>query len=175
MKDLKILIEIPENSKIKYEIDEETWEMTVDRVMPTAFGFPTNYGLVYGTHGEDGDALDALVFTSQPVISGVVIKCQLIGMLEMEDEGGIDHKLVAVPLEKVDPVCGAWKSMSDVPEAKKNQIRHFFEHYKDLEKGKWVKLKDWKGVKEAQKILEKGIKKYQEEGGEHGCHDCNCK
>lgn len=158
--DLKVLIEIPENSRVKYELDEETGEMTVDRIMPTAMGYPVNYGLIKGTHGEDGDALDALVFISEPVAPGVVIKCRAIGVLEMEDEEGIDHKIVAVPVKaKIDPICGTWESLDDIPVAKKNQIKHFFEHYKDLEPEKWVKLKDWQDAKTAEAIIEAGFKR----------------
>jgi len=125
--------------------------------------YPVNYGLIMGTHGEDGDALDALVFLSKPIIPGVVIKCKVIGLLEMEDEAGVDHKIVCVPAKtKIDPICGAWESLSDVPEAKKREIRHFFEHYKDLEAGKFVKLKDWKDVTAAQKVLEAGVHRFEE-------------
>jgi inorganic pyrophosphatase len=125
--------------------------------MPTAMSFPVNYGLITETHGEDGDALDALVFISQPIFPGVIVKCQVIGLLEMEDEEGIDHKIVAVPLEKIDPICGTWKSLQDVPSAKKHQIQH----YKDLEKNKWVKLKDWKDISTANKILESAVKRFK--------------
>lgn len=160
MSDIKVLIEIPEGSRVKYELDEETGEMMVDRLMPTAMGYPVNYGLIPNTKGEDGDALDALVFISEQVMTGSTIKCRLIGMLEMEDEEGIDHKLVFVPAKtKIDPICGAWESFDDVPEAKKRQIKHFFEHYKDLEEGKFVNLKDWVGAKEAEAILAAGIKR----------------
>lgn len=161
MDPVKVLIEIPEGSTVKYEVDEKTGEMTIDRISPTAMRFPFSYGMVQGTHGEDGDALDALVFFSQPVIPNVVVRCNVIGMLEMEDEGGVDHKLIAVPLEEVDHVTGVWKSLDDVPQARQDQIRHFFEHYKDLEAGKWVKLKDWKGKEEAQKVLEAGQKRFK--------------
>lgn len=160
MDTLKVLIEIPEGSRVKYELDEETREMTIDRIMPTAMAYPVTYGLIEGTHGEDGDALDALVFISEPVVPNVFIKCKLIGMLEMEDEEGIDHKLLVVPEStKIDPLCGTWDSVDDIPAAKKAQIKHFFEHYKDLEPEKWVKLKDWVQAKEAQKVLEEGIKR----------------
>ncbi len=153
---IKVLIEIPEGSKIKYELDEKTGEMTVDRIVPTAMNYPMNYGLVEGTLGQDGDALDALVFISAKIVPGVVIKCKIIGLLEMEDEAGIDHKLVCVPATtKIDPICGAWESLADVPEAKKREIRHFFEHYKDLEEGKWVKLKDWKSAETGETLLQK--------------------
>lgn len=157
MLDIKVLIEIPQGSRVKYELDEETGEMVVDRVMPTAMAYPVNYGLIEDTKGQDGDALDALVFISEPVVPGVVINCKIIGLLEMEDEEGIDHKLVCVPAKpKIDPICGAWESLDDVPAATKAQIKHFFEHYKDLEEGKWVKLKDWQGVKEAEAVLAQG-------------------
>lgn len=157
---VKVLIEIPEGSNIKYELDEETGEMTIDRLMPTAMSYPVTYGLIHDTHGEDGDALDALVFMSQVSVPNVLIKCKVIGVLEMEDEEGIDHKLVVVPAKpKIDPICGEWTSMDDIPEAKKRAIKHFFEHYKDLEEGKWVKLKDWQGKDKAMEILEAGRKR----------------
>lgn len=164
MSDLKVYIEIPEGSRVKYELDEETGELCVDRLMPTAMGYPVNYGLIQDTKGQDGDALDALVFLSEPVTPGVVIKCKMIGALGMEDEEGIDHKIICVPAKtKIDPVCGAWESLDDIPEAKKAQIKHFFEHYKDLEKGKWVKLSGWHKVEKAEKILTDGIKRFQDE------------
>lgn len=160
---IKVYIEIPEGSNVKYELDEKTLELCVDRFMPTAMSYPVNYGLIQGTHGEDGDALDALVFLSKAIIPGVVIKCKIIGILEMEDEAGVDHKLICVPATtKIDPICGAWSSMSDIAEAKKAEIRHFFEHYKDLEPGKFVKLKDWKDATAAQVVLKAGIKRFEE-------------
>lgn len=154
MADVLVKIEIPEGSRVKYELDEETGEMMVDRIVPTAMDYPVNYGLIEGTKGADGDALDALVFLSERVVPGCVVKCRIIGMLEMEDEEGIDHKIVCVPAkQKIDPICGAWTSLDDVPEMKKQQIRHFFEHYKDLEEGKWVKLKDWKDAATGEALL----------------------
>ena len=157
---IKVLVEIPEGSNVKYELDEETGEMMVDRLMPTAMTYPVNYGLIKGTKGEDGDALDALVFISRSVMPGCVIKCKVIGLLEMEDEEGIDHKILCVPEKtKIDPICGDWTSMADIPEAKKKEIRHFFEHYKDLEPEKWVKLKEWKDVEDAMKVLKAGQKR----------------
>lgn len=168
---LKVLIEIPEGSSVKYELDEETGEMMVDRIVPVAMGYPVNYGLITETRGEDGDALDALVFLSEKVVPGVVVKCKVIGMLEMEDEEGIDHKVICVPEKaKIDPVCGEWSSLDDISEAKKRQIRHFFEHYKDLEEGKWVKLKDWRDAKAADDILMSAQEKFAEEVEE--CEDC---
>lgn len=155
--DIKVLIEIPDGSDVKYELDEETGEICVDRLMPTAMRYPVNYGLIKGTKGEDGDALDALVFLSKSVVPGVVVKCKIIGLLEMADEEGIDHKLICVPAKtKIDPICGAWETLADLPEAKKREIRHFFEHYKDLEEGKFVKLKDWKDAAYAETVLAAG-------------------
>lgn len=153
---LVVHIEIPEGSNIKYEIDEETGRLMVDRLMPTMMSYPANYGLIENTKGKDGDALDVLVFTSVPLTPNTFIKCRLIGMLEMEDEEGIDHKLLAVPLQKVDFVCGAWESMDDVPKHLLNRMKHFFEHYKDLEPGKWVKINNFLGYDEAVKVLEEG-------------------
>ena len=142
---IKVLIEIPEGSNIKYELNEESGQIELDRILPTAMIYPVNYGLIQETRGEDGDALDALVFLSAKINSGTTVKAKIIGVLEMEDEGGIDHKIVCVPEStKIDPICGAWKSLAEIPEITKQAIKHFFEHYKDLEKGKWVKLKDWK-------------------------------
>jgi inorganic pyrophosphatase len=141
--------------------------MTVDRLMHTAMGYPVNYGLIQGTRGQDGDALDALVFLSESVVPGVIIKCRPIGVLGMEDEEGIDHKIIAVPAKtKIDPVCGAWESLSDIPEATKIQIKHFFEHYKDLEKDKWVKLTGWNDIKHAQKLIAEASQRLQQEEAE---------
>jgi inorganic pyrophosphatase len=157
--DLKVYIEIPEGSSVKYELDEETGELVVDRLMPTSMTYPITYGLIQNTHGQDGDALDALVFISRSVQPGVVIKCKVIGLLEMEDEAGIDHKVLCVPAStKIDPVCGSWESLSDIPEAKKATIRHFFEHYKDLEPEKWVKLNNWQEADIAIKLVTESTK-----------------
>lgn len=176
---IKVLIEIPEGSSVKYELDEETGELMVDRLVPVAMGYPVNYGLIAETSGEDGDALDALVFLSAQVVPGVMVKCKVIGMLEMEDEEGIDHKIICVPAKtKIDPLCGAWESLADIPEAKKRQIRHFFEHYKDLEEGKWVKLNDWQNAEQAAKVLQAGQERFAQETAEEceccGNGECDC-
>ncbi len=153
---LLVHIEIPAGSNIKYELDEGSGHIVVDRIMPTMMSYPANYGLIENTKGKDGDALDVLVFTSEPLAPNTFIKCRLIGMLEMEDEEGIDHKLIAVPLAKVDFVCGAWHSISDVPTHLLARMKHFFEHYKDLEPGKWVKINNFLGYEEAVRVLEEG-------------------
>lgn len=160
MDPVTVFIEIPEGSAIKYERDESTGHLTIDRVMPTAMRFPFSYGLIEGTVGEDGDPLDAIVFLSQPVAPGVAVKCKVLGVLEMEDEGGVDHKIICVPLAKVDFVCGAWETLDDIPQARKDQIRHFFEHYKDLEKDKWVKLHDWQDAAQAQQIIKRAYDRH---------------
>lgn len=149
-------IEIPADSNIKYELDEETGNVLVDRIMPTTMRYPANYGLIPDTKGKDGDALDVLVFTSEALAPNTFIKCRLIGMLEMEDEEGIDHKLIAVPLAKVDFVCGKWESMSNIPQHLLDRMKHFFEHYKDLESGKWVKINNFLGYEEALQVLQEG-------------------
>ena len=164
MQKLTVLIEIPEGSAVKYELNEETHQILVDRLLPTAMSYPVNYGLIENTLGEDGDALDTLIFISQPIVSGVRIECKIIGLLEMEDEAGIDHKIICVPAStKIDPLCGAWTSLDNIPQPSKDKIRHFFEHYKDLEPEKWVKLKDWKNVETAQAVLTAGIKRFEKE------------
>lgn len=153
---LIVHIEIPAGSSIKYEIDEDTGHLMVDRLMPTMMMYPENYGLIPDTKGKDGDALDALVFTSVPLSPNTYIKTRLIGMLEMEDEEGVDHKLLCVPLEKIDFICGKWQSLSDVPQHQLDRMKHFFETYKGLEKGKWVKLNGFHDYDAALKVLEEG-------------------
>lgn len=151
-------IEIPMHSDIKYELDKEQGVMVADRFMFTALRFPVNYGFIPETLSEDGDPLDILVLADRPVFPGTVISSQVIGLLEMEDEAGIDTKIIAVPVTKVDPHYGEFKDIADVPEAVKSKIRHFFESYKALEPGKWVKLKDWKGKEVALEAVKKALK-----------------
>ena len=156
---LDIQIEIPAGSAIKYELDEDNHRIYVDRFLPTPMNYPENYGLVENTKGKDGDALDALVLTSQPMLPGTWIKAKVIGMLEMEDEEGIDHKLICVPAKKkIDFLCGEWEKLSDVPQHRLDRIKHFFEHYKDLEKDKWVKINKFVDQEEAMKVLAEGKK-----------------
>lgn len=151
---IKVFIEIPENSRVKYERDEETGMLMCDRLLHTPMNFPFNYGFVLGSKGQDGDPTDVVVLMSEAVVPGVGLKAKLIGMLEMEDEEGIDTKLIAVPVQKVDPVYGAWNDVSDIPEHIKNKIKHFFDHYKDLEPGKFVKTGKFLSATDAAKVLE---------------------
>ena len=155
---INVFVEIPQGSSIKYELDKDSGVIFVDRFLYTAFSYPFNYGFIPDTHAEDGDPVDVLVICDKTVVPGVVIPCVPIGMLEMEDEEGIDTKIIAVPTQKIDPVYGVWKDITDVPQAIKDKIKHFFEHYKELEPGKWVKLKEWKGKKDAEASIQKGLK-----------------
>jgi len=156
--DFKAFIEIPLDSSVKYEVDEETGELTVDRFLHTAMSYPFNYGYVKDSKGKDGDPLDVCIFSSKAVVPGVVMKCHAIGLLEMEDEAGIDTKIFAVPDKKIDPVFGAWTTIKDVPEIMLAKSKHFFDHMKELEPGKWVKSGEFKDAPEAGKEIESSIK-----------------
>ncbi len=156
--DINVIIEIPEGCMVKYEMDKETEVIFVDRFVRTTMGYPANYGFVPNTKSGDGDPVDVMVLCSQPLHPGVMVNVVPIGMLEMEDEAGIDMKVIAVPSEKSDPFFGVMKDVGDIPEPTKAKIRHFFEHYKELESGKWVKLKEWKDKTVAQKEIMDGIK-----------------
>jgi len=147
--EVNVIIEIPKGSNIKYELDKESGMIFVDRFLHTAMYYPFNYGFIPGTLADDGDPSDVLVLSENTVNPGVVIPSKIIGMLEMEDEAGIDTKLLAVPTLKIDPWFGTWNDIGDVPDAIKNKLKHFFENYKSLEPGKWVKIKDWKDKKTA--------------------------
>lgn len=141
--EVNAIIEIPFGSSIKYEVDKETGLLFVDRFNFTAMFFPFNYGYVPSTKAQDGDPLDILVISQYPVAAGSVIKCRPVGMLEMEDESGIDSKIIAVPIEKVDPFYSHIKDVTDLDKPTLDRIKHFFDHYKELESGKWVKTKDF--------------------------------
>lgn len=159
--DFNVIIEIPANgAPIKYELDKETGAMFVDRFMGTAMFYPANYGYVPQTLSEDGDPVDVLVVTPFPLQVGVVVRCRALGVLKMEDESGIDAKLIAVPVEKLCPMYKAVQKMEDLPELLLSQISHFFEHYKDLEKGKWVKVQGWDGIEAAKQELVDGVARY---------------
>lgn len=153
--DFDVLIEIPAGGSVKYEIDEETGKLRVDRFLHTAMHYPFNYGSILGTKGGDGDPLDACVFTSQPITPGVLIKCHAIGLLQMDDEAGEDTKILAVPAEKIDPVFGKFTSINDLPEPTQKLIKHFWDHMKELEPNKWVKTKEYKDATEAEAEIAK--------------------
>jgi len=152
--DFEVLIEIPAESQVKYEVDKETGQLRVDRFLHTSSIYPYNYGFIRNTNGKDGDPLDALVISSERIYPGVLIECHAVGLLEMEDEAGKDTKILAVPDKKIDPVFGVYDSIDDVPEATRNLIKQFFQNYKSLEPKKWVKVHGFKGAGEANKVLE---------------------
>ena len=158
---INVVVEIPYGSNIKYELDKESGAVVVDRVMYSAMFYPANYGFVPNTLTDDGDPADVLVLNEYPLQAGSVIKCRLIGVLLMEDESGIDEKLLAVPVSKIDPRYDDIKSLDDLPKITLDRIKNFFETYKMLEPNKWVKVKDYKGKEEAQAILQKAIESYK--------------
>jgi len=145
--DVNVIIEIPANADpVKYEVDKDSGAMLVDRFMFTAMHYPCNYGYIPNTLCGDGDPADVLVITPFPLITGSVVRCRPIGVLEMTDEAGEDAKLLAVPVSKLTPLYDSVQGPDDLPPMLLEQISHFFEHYKDLEKGKWVKVTGWQGV-----------------------------
>lgn len=156
--DVNVVIEIPEGCMVKYELDKDSGAIMVDRFVRTTMGYPANYGFVPNTLSGDGDPVDVLVLCSQPLHPGVVVNVRPIGLLEMEDESGVDAKVIGVPTSKSDPFWGHINDIDDVPEPVKDKIKHFFEHYKELEPGKWVKLKNWKGKSAAHTEVTEGIK-----------------
>ncbi len=151
------MIEIPQGSNIKYEYKEDLETIVVDRFLFTSMNYPTNYGFVLKTKAKDGDPLDVLVVTQTPIGSGMVIKCKPIGIAIMSDEEGSDNKVIAVPVEKVDPSSAQFNDIDDVPEFLKNKIKHFFEHYKELEKGKFMKFERSEGKERAIKDLKDSV------------------
>ena len=161
-----VIIEIPMNADpIKYEVDEETGALFVDRFMGTAMHYPCNYGYIPQTLAPDGDPVDVLVITPYPLIAGVVVECRPIGILKMEDEAGGDSKLLAVPIDKILSIYTHWQEPEDMNALLLNQIQHFFEHYKDLEPGKWVKILGWEGAEAAKKEIVDGIENYRKQHG----------
>lgn len=160
--DFNVIIEIPMNSDpVKYEVDKDSGAIFVDRFMGTAMHYPCNYGYVPQTVADDGDPCDVLVITPFPLPSGVVVRCRALGVLKMTDDGGGDAKVIAVPVEKVLPMYKKIQSLDDVEELRLKQIQHFFEHYKDLEPGKWVKIEGWAGIEEAKAELVNGVEAFK--------------
>lgn len=142
--DVNVVIEIPMNSEpVKYEVDKDSGAIFVDRVLTTPMRYPCNYGYIPHTLCGDGDPVDVLVLMPLPLVPGCVIRVRPVGMLKMFDDAGEDTKLLAVPVSKVFPAYDHVRSIEDVPESTRERIRHFFEHYKDLEKGKWVRVEGW--------------------------------
>lgn len=160
---INVIIEIPYGSNIKYEVDKDSGLVVVDRVMYGAMFYPANYGFVPNTLADDGDPVDVLVLNTYPLQAGSMIASRLIGVLVMEDESGMDEKLIAVPISKIDPSFEKIQSLADLPQITLERIKNFFETYKTLEPNKWVKVKEYKDKATAQAILDKSIKAYKSE------------
>jgi len=152
---IDVLIEIPANSSVKYEFDEDNKRLYVDRFAATPMAYPENYGMVDQTKAPDGDPLDAFVLTIKAIVPGAWIRSKVIGMIVMKDEKGSDNKLLCVPeTPGMDQSTGSWQNLSDIPQDRLDKIKHFLEHYKDLEPGKWVKVERFADKIEAEQILE---------------------
>ena len=162
MSSFDAVIEIPRGSRNKYEIDHETGRVYLDRVLFTSFVYPADYGFFENTLGLDGDPVDVLVLLEYPLFPGVGLSVRPVAVFNMTDDGGIDSKVIAVPA--TDPRWAHIQDLEDVPEQTRKEIEHFFEHYKDLEPGKWVKTEGWGSAAEAVAIVEAGIAKLAEEG-----------
>lgn len=159
--DINVIIEVPMNSPaIKYEVDKKSGAIFVDRMLKTAMYYPCNYGYVPHTLCGDGDPADVLVVLPLPMLPGSVVRCRPVGVLKMEDEAGEDSKIIAVPVADVTGMYRNVKSVEDIDETLLNQIVHFFEHYKDLERNKWVKTGGWEGVDTARQELLDSISCY---------------
>lgn len=164
--DVNVIIEIPlQSDPVKYEVDKETGALCVDRFLNTAMFYPCNYGYIPGTLSNDGDPVDVLVISPCPLISGAIIRCRPIGMLKMTDESGEDAKILAVPIDKLAVQYREMKSPQDVSPHLLATISHFFEHYKDLEPEKWVKVEGWVGPEQAQKEIIESLDRYNHSKG----------
>ncbi len=161
--EINVVIEIPARADpVKYELDKETGAMFVDRFMNTAMHYPCNYGYVPHTLSRDGDPVDVMVVTTYPLIPGSVIKCRPVGVLKMTDESGDDAKILAVPADRMSRHYRKVQDFRDLPEVLMEQIAHFFEHYKDLDEGKWVRVGGWGGVDDAKQEIMESVQLYKD-------------
>jgi inorganic pyrophosphatase len=159
--EINVVLEIPANTgPVKYEVDKASGAVWVDRFMATAMFYPCNYGYVPESLAEDGDPLDVMVVTPHPLIAGTVITCRPVGVLEMEDEAGDDAKIVAVPVSRVTRIYDRVQAAADLPEGLVHTIEHFFTHYKDLEPGKWVKVRGWADAAHAMVYIEQALTRF---------------
>lgn len=158
---INVIIEIPAYSEpVKYEYDKVNHLLHVDRFMATCMQYPANYGFVPETLSDDGDPIDVLVVTPHPLRHGSLIACRPVGMLNMTDEAGVDTKIIAVPIQKLSTLYDHVNAAEDLPALLLQQISHFFEHYKDLEKGKWVKIGGWASADEAKKAIVEAVERF---------------
>jgi inorganic pyrophosphatase len=164
--DVNVIIEVPVGGEpIKYEMDKESGTLFVDRFLYTPMRYPGNYGFVPHTLSDDGDPVDVLVANTRTIVPGAVINVRPIGVLIMRDEKGTDEKIIAVPATHVTRRYEKILTYTDLPEITREQINHFFEHYKDLEKGKWVKVERWGDVEDAKRMIREGIERAKREMG----------
>jgi inorganic pyrophosphatase len=162
--DFNVIVEVPSHSDpVKYEVDKETGAMFVDRFMGTSMHYPCNYGYIPNTLSEDGDPADVLVITPIPVITGSVVRVRPLGMLRMTDEAGKDAKIIAVPVDKLSSLYSHMNSVRDLPRSLLDSISHFFDHYKDLELGKWVKIDGWVDADEAKTEILESVERFKAE------------
>jgi len=157
--DVNVIIEVPAGTEpVKYELDKASGALFVDRIMHTSMRYPCNYGFVPHTLADDGDPVDVILANHTPIMPGAVVRCRPLGVLIMEDEAGMDEKLLMVPVDKLHPFHSNVQSYEELPKIFLEQITHFFEHYKDLEVGKWVKVIGWDGPEKAASLIEDGMK-----------------
>jgi inorganic pyrophosphatase len=158
--DINVFIEIPQGGlPVKYELDKTSGALFVNRFLHTTMFYPGNYGFVPQTLAEDGDPVDVLVVSQVAVVPGAVVRCRPVGALMMEDENGKDEKVIAVPVEQLNPYYAGIRTVDDLPKILRDQIAHFFRHYRDLEAGKWVKVERWAGPDEAAQLIRKAIER----------------
>jgi inorganic pyrophosphatase len=161
--DINVIIEVPMHSPaVKYEVDKLSGAIFVDRMLKSAMHYPCNYGYVPHTLCGDGDPVDVLVVMPIPVLPGSVIRCRPVGLLRMVDEAGDDAKVIAVPVNEVTGLHRDVETARDLPEMLLDQIAHFFDHYKDLESGKWVRIEGWEGVDEARAEILDAISRFEQ-------------
>ena len=162
--EVNVIIEVPIGGEpIKYELDKTAGTLVVDRFLHTAMRYPGNYGFIPHTLSEDGDPCDVIITNTRAIVPGAVMAVRPVGVLLMEDEAGGDEKIIAVPVPRLTKRYDRVKTYSDLPEITLEQIQHFFEHYKDLEPGKWVKIVRWGNAEEAQKLILEGIARAKNE------------
>jgi len=162
--DINVIVEVPVGGEpIKYEMDKASGTLFVDRFLYTPMRYPGNYGFVPHTLSEDGDPIDVLIANQRPIVPGAVMSCRPIGVFVMEDDGGQDEKIVAVPTSKLTRRYETVQTYSDLPDITLEQMQHFFEHYKDLEPGKWVKAKGWASIEDAKRMIVEAIERAKSE------------
>ncbi|MGF1605972.1 MAG: inorganic diphosphatase [Rhodothalassiaceae bacterium] len=158
--DINAIVEVPIGAEpVKYELDKASGALFVDRILHTSMRYPCNYGFIPHTLARDGDPVDVMIANRTPIMPGAVVRCRPIGMLEMVDDGGEDEKVLALPVSKLHPFYEDVTSYDELPKILLDSITHFFEHYKDLEPDKWVKIKDWVGIDKAAKFIEESIER----------------